>query len=133
MRKLNHLSEVFDTYDTFIIDLWGVMHNGVKLNEKAITAVDKLKKNSKKIVFLSNAPRPSNKVVEFLLKMGMDKKYLTNIMTSGEAAMYAINENKFGKTFFHLGPPRDSSVFEKVKDNLTNINSCDFILMHWLI
>ena len=128
MRKLNHLSEVFDTYDTFIIDLWGVMHNGVKLNEKAITAVDKLKKNSKKIVFLSNAPRPSNKVVEFLLKMGMDKKYLTNIMTSGEAAMYAINENKFGKTFFHLGPPRDSSVFEKVKDNLTTINSCDFIL-----
>ena len=128
MRKLNHLSEVFDTYDTFIIDLWGVMHNGVKLNEKAITAVDKLKKNSKKIVFLSNAPRPSNKVVEFLVKMGMDKKYLTNIMTSGEAAMYAINENKFGKTFFHLGPPRDSSVFEKVKDNLTTINSCDFIL-----
>ena len=40
-------------------------------------------------------------------------------MTSGEAAMHAINQNKFGKTFFHLGPPRDTSVFEKVKDNKT--------------
>ena len=36
-------------------------------------------------------------------------------MTSGEAAMHAINQKKFGKTFFHLGPPRDISVFEKVK------------------
>ena len=49
------------------------MHNGINLNEKAIEAVDQLKKNSKKIVFLSNAPRPSAKVVDFLLKMKMDK------------------------------------------------------------
>ena len=52
----------------------------------------------------------------FLLKMKMNKRYLDNVMTSGEAAMYAINENKFGKKFFHLGPPRDTSVFDKVKD-----------------
>jgi HAD superfamily hydrolase (TIGR01459 family) len=49
-------------------------------------------------------------------------------MTSGEAAMQAINQNKFGKNFFHLGPERDSSIFEKVKDNLTTIDNCDFIL-----
>ena len=49
-------------------------------------------------------------------------------MTSGEAAMHAINQNKFGKTFFHLGPPRDTSVFDKVKENITNIEQCDFIL-----
>jgi ribonucleotide monophosphatase NagD (HAD superfamily) len=65
LKKLNHLSEVFDAYDTFVIDLWGVIHNGIKLNEKAIEAVEQLKKNSKKIVFLSNAPRPSSKVEIF--------------------------------------------------------------------
>jgi len=128
LRELNHLSEVFSAYETFVIDLWGVMHNGIKLNEKAIEAVKQLKNNSKKIVFLSNAPRPSSKVVDFLLKMKMDKQYLSNVMTSGEAAMHAINQNKFGKTFFHLGPPRDAPVFEKVRENKTNINSCDFIL-----
>ena len=128
MKKLNHLSEVYSAYDTFIIDLWGVMHDGINLNEKAIETVDELKKNSKKIVFLSNAPRPSVKVIDFLIKMKMDKRYLSNVMTSGEAAMHAINQKKFGKTFFHLGPPRDTSVFEKVKDNKTNIENCDFIL-----
>ena len=99
MKELNHLADIFEKYDTFIIDLWGVMHNGVSLNPSAIEAVDQLKKHSKKIVFLSNAPRPSLKVINFLIKMKMDKRYLENVMTSGEAAMYAINQNKFGKKF----------------------------------
>ena len=128
MRELNHLSEIYDAYDTFVIDLWGVMHDGIKLNEKAMEAVAQLKKKSKKIVFLSNAPRPSKKIVNFLLKMKMDKQYLSNIITSGEAAMHAINKNIYGKKFFHLGPLRDTSVFEKVKENKTTIDSCDFII-----
>ena len=128
MKELNHLADIFENYDTFIIDLWGVMHNGVTLNPKALEVVDKLKKNSKKIVFLSNAPRPSAKVINFLLKMKMNKKYLEHVMTSGEAAMHAINQKKFGKTFYHLGPSRDISVFENVKDNRTDLKSCDFIL-----
>ena len=128
MRELSHLSEIFNDYDTFIIDLWGVMHNGIRLNLKAIEAVKQLKIKSKKIVFLSNAPRPSIKVKNFLLKMSMDEKYLSNIMTSGEAAMYSIEKNKFGQNFFHLGPPRDTSIFEKVKGNKTDIDKCDFIL-----
>ena len=128
MKELNHLSEIFESYDTFVIDLWGVVHNGLILNSKAIEAIDQLKSNSKKIVFLSNAPRPSSKVISFLLKMNMNKKLLSNVMTSGEAAMHAINQNKFGKTFFHLGPTRDTSVFEKVKHNKTELDKCDFIL-----
>tara|TARA_Y100000591_G_scaffold212444_1_gene184314 strand:- start:954 stop:1793 length:840 start_codon:yes stop_codon:yes gene_type:complete len=128
LKKLNHLSEIFKNYDTFVIDLWGVMHNGIKLNSKALEVIDNLKNNSKKIVFLSNAPRPSEKVKNFLLKLKMDKKYLTSVMTSGEAAMNAINEKKFGKFFFHLGPSRDCSVFERVKDNQTSLEKCDFIL-----
>ena len=128
MRELSHLSEIYKNYDTFIIDLWGVIHNGVALNPSAISAIEQLENNSKKIVFLSNAPRPSSKVVNFLLKMNMDKKYLLNVMTSGEAAMHAINKNQFGKTFFHLGPSRDTSVFEKVKNNKTDLESCDFII-----
>ena len=128
MKELEHISEIYKNYDTFVIDLWGVMHDGIKLNSKAIEAVDHLNNNDKKIVFLSNAPRPSSKVINFLLKMNMDQKYLTNVMTSGEAAMYAINQNKFGKSFFHLGPPRDTSVFEKVRDHKTDIEESDFIL-----
>ena len=96
---LNGLKSIANNYDLFYIDLWGVIHNGIAVHPKAIVAIEQLKNNSKKIVFLSNAPRPSLKVVNFLLKMNMERKYLSNVITSGEAAMHAINKNRFGKTF----------------------------------
>ncbi|MBA1339083.1 MAG: Ribonucleotide monophosphatase NagD, HAD superfamily [Pelagibacterales bacterium] len=128
MKKLEHLSEIYTSYDTFIIDLWGVMHDGISLNHKAVQAIEGLLKDSKKVVFLSNAPRPSEKVKEFLREMKMKEEFLKNIVTSGEAAMQTINENKFGKFFFHLGPKRDESIFYKIKENQTSIENSDFIL-----
>jgi len=133
LKKLEHLSEIYSSYDTFVIDLWGVMHNGILLNDKAIEAADKLLKDSKKIVFLSNAPRPGEKVREFLKKLKMEEKYLKNIITSGEAAMRAINENRFGRLFYHLGPSRDESIFYKIKENKTKLDSSDFILCTGLL
>ena len=128
MRNLNHLSEIYQNYDTYIIDLWGVMHNGISLNSKAVEVVEKLNENSKRVVFLSNAPRPSLKVIEFLKKMKMEERFLSKVITSGEAAMKAINENKFGKKFYHLGPKRDQSLFERVLSNKTSLEKCDYII-----
>ena len=99
MKELKGLREIYDNYDTFIIDLWGVIHDGIMLNPKAIEVVENLRKNSKKFVFLSNAPRPSSNVVNFLLKMKMDKKYLSNVITSGEAAMHSVNQKNLEKHF----------------------------------
>ena len=33
---LTGLQSIADHYDLFYIDLWGVIHNGIKLHEKAI-------------------------------------------------------------------------------------------------
>ncbi len=38
------LSSIVKNYDLFYIDLWGVIHNGIKLNEHAITTLKELKK-----------------------------------------------------------------------------------------
>ena len=102
MKELNHLADIFEKYDTFVIDLWGVMHNGVALYPNAIEVVDQLKKHFKKNVFLSNAPRPSSNVINFLLKMRMDKRYLENVITSGEAAMHVITK----KSWKNISPSR---------------------------
>ena len=128
MKKLDHLSEIYNLYDTFIIDLWGVMHNGIKLNQGAIEAIENLKINKKRIVFLSNAPRPSENVIDFLRKLKMKEKFLINVITSGEAAISSLKNNKFGKNFYHVGPKRDASLFKGMEKNETNIEKCDFIL-----
>ena len=128
LKKLNHLAEIYKNYDTYIIDLWGVIHNGIKLNLRATEVVKNLIQNKKKVVFLSNAPRPSKKVKIFLQELEMKDEYLQNIMTSGEAAMLALQKESYGKFFYHLGPERDSSVFFKIKENKTTLEKCNFIL-----
>ena len=128
IKKLGHLSEIFQEYDAFIIDLWGVMHNGVHLNKSAMNTVSELVSKGKRVVFLSNAPRPTKKVVEFLKKMKMEERFLKNVLTSGEAALNSLKQNKFGEKFYHLGPQRDDSLFSDIKKNKTTLQECDFIL-----
>ena len=133
MKKLDHLSEVCSAYETFIIDLWGVIHNGIRLNPKAIEVIKNLNQMNKKIIFLSIASRPANEVRIFLKTLNMEDKYLKNIITSGEAAKLALNEKKFGNNFFHLGPDRDNSIFIEIKNNKTSLKKSDFILCTGLL
>ena len=58
----------------------------------------------------------------------MKEKYLKNVMTSGEAAMESLKKKKFGVTFFHLGPSRDTSLFIGLEKNKTSLEKSDFIL-----
>ena len=60
------LRSIADNYDLFYIDLWGVIHNGIKLHEKAITALKEMIKMNKYFVLLTNAQRPNETVKVFL-------------------------------------------------------------------
>ena len=51
MIKLNRLAEIYKNYDTYIIDLWGVIHDGVRLNPGAMEAVKNLIQKKKKLSF----------------------------------------------------------------------------------
>ncbi|MDA8937470.1 TIGR01459 family HAD-type hydrolase, partial [Candidatus Pelagibacter sp.] len=67
------LSSIAKNYDLFYIDLWGVVHNGIKLHDQAITVLKELLKMNKNFVLLTNAPRPSQSVRLFLEKIGMEE------------------------------------------------------------
>ena len=92
-KVITGLREVYENYDVFFIDLWGVMHNGIQLYSGAIEALENLHKLKKRFVLMSNAPRPSKNVEQFLLKLKMDKIYSKNIFTSGEAALKSLKQN----------------------------------------
>ena len=127
-KLIKGLSQVHSKYDTFFIDLWGVIHNGVELYPKAINVLDNLNKLKKKFVLISNAPRPSKNVKNFLLKLKMEENLVENIFTSGEAALKSLQRNIYGKNFFHLGPARDSSLFSGFEKNKKGLDFADFIL-----
>ena len=135
VKKLDDLGikSIVDSYDLFFIDLWGVVHNGVKLYDHSIEVLEKLKIAKKEFVLLTNAPRPNYPVTKFLKTLGMNK-FFENIFTSGEAALkYLINEHKDEK-FFHVGSIRDYDLFEKFKHKkVSKIQDSNYILCTGLL
>ena len=128
VKLIKGLSEIQSKYDTFLIDLWGVIHNGVKLYPDAIKVLENLNKLKKRFVLISNAPRPSNSVEKYLINLNMNKIFLKNIFTSGEAALRTLKNNIYGKNFYHLGPERDKDLIDGLEQNKTSLEKCDFIL-----
>ena len=123
------LKSIIENYDLFFIDLWGVVHNGVKLNEKAIDVLAKISEAKKNYILLTNAPRPNRVVKIFLEKMGMNKNMRENVYTSGEAALSYLKKNYIGQSFYHIGPPRDFDLFIDFKKNKTKeIIKSDYLL-----
>ena len=123
------LSSIVDDYELFYIDLWGVIHNGIKLYDKAINTLNQLSKKNKDYILLTNAPRPNSSVKKFLENMGMEKEIREHVFTSGEAALNYLKKNFLKNFFFHVGPPRDFDLFKDFEKNKSkNIEKSEYIL-----
>ena len=122
------LRSIVGEYDLFFIDIWGVLHNGLNLFQNSVEVLEKLEKNKKQYVLLTNAPRPNFTVIEYLKKMGLDEKKAQQVYTSGQAALDQL-KNMNSKSFFHIGPSRDFDLFKTFENQkVENIGSSDFLL-----
>jgi HAD superfamily hydrolase (TIGR01459 family) len=123
------LKSIVDSYDLFFIDIWGVVHNGIKLYDNSLEVLENLSNLNKEFILLTNAPRPSSTVVNFLKKMGLNK-FFENVFTSGEAALKYLIKDLKNKKFFHIGSStRDFDLFKSFEKNkVLNIKDADYLL-----
>ncbi|MGH7080542.1 MAG: TIGR01459 family HAD-type hydrolase [Acetobacteraceae bacterium] len=118
MRHLSGMAEIAAEYDGFIVDLWGVLHDGVTAYPGAIDCLTRLKAAGKRIVLLSNAPRRAAPAAAAMAVMGIDGALYDGLMTSGEATWMMLRDRQdpwfaaLGRRVFHLGPLRDRNVLE---------------------
>mgnify|MGYP001162120375 FL=1 len=128
INKLGFKS-IVENYDLFFIDIWGVIHNGINLHKDAVEVLKNLFELNKEFILLTNAPRPNRNVIDFLLRMGLDKKYTSKVYTSGQAALNYLINNYKNKTFYHIGPPRDFGLFQDFESMKTkNIDNAEYFL-----
>jgi HAD superfamily hydrolase (TIGR01459 family) len=119
-----------ERYDGFILDLWGVIHDGVKPYPGVLDCLARLRAAGKRVVFLSNAPRRPAGIVATLAGMGVSGDLYDGIMSSGEAVFCGLRDGGFGEIgsrVFHLGPARDRDVFEGLGfQEVSQIGGADF-------
>ena len=94
MKKINSIIDIINKYENFIIDQWGVMHNGETGYQHAIETINYLEKKNKNLFIISNSSKRKKSSQDRLPKLGFKKKSFINVLTSGEMIWQLIN-NKF--------------------------------------
>lgn len=114
------VKDLIDRYDAFLLDLWGVVHDGMHVYKGAFECLNNMYFHNKQIVFISNAPRRSIKAKEGLKRVGIEDDVYHHIITSGELTRNFIkNENHgFGKNYVMIGPERDNGLLEGLDYNM---------------
>jgi len=122
-EKLNNLSDIDDHYDVFLIDLWGVIHNGIAAFDNVIPVLQSLKQKKKMVFFITNAP--SQQLEDF----GIEQKLYDKIISSGELTWLSIKEKYQKKNCLIIGPPRDFHLVEGLDISVVDKDSnVDIIL-----
>src|SRR3954468_5992493 len=90
MRALKGIRDVAGEFDGFILDLWGLIHDGERAYPPAAETLRQLKNAGKKTLLLSNAPRRSYALVEGMTRMGLGRELYGEVLSSGEAVRDAL-------------------------------------------
>ena len=136
MIIIKSILDIINKYDNFIIDQWGVMHDGSYGYKHAIEAIDYLEKNNKNLFIISNSSKRKKSSVEKLHTLGFKKKSFVNVLTSGEMIWNTIKKKyskfTFKKKCFHIydKTKEDGLIFrDGLNLNFTeDIENSDFIL-----
>src|SRR5690606_20549385 len=88
------LYELMDSYDGFIMDQWGVLHNGVKPYEGVVDVLNHLRQHKKQVIILSNSGKRSKDNIERLRKLGLKSTLYKEVVTAGEVAWRGLNAQK---------------------------------------
>ena len=106
MKKIKSIEEIINDYDNFIIDQWGVMHDGTFGYEHAFNSINILNSNNKNLFIISNSSKRSKSSIDNLPKLGFKKNSFINTVTSGEMIWQLLKEkyldDKNKKNCFHI-------------------------------
>ncbi|MFZ4540658.1 MAG: TIGR01459 family HAD-type hydrolase [Rickettsiales bacterium] len=104
------LEDIISNYDAFIVDLWGVVHDGDKLYPNVADTLELLHQLHKPVLFLSNAPRVSAKAQVNLDRLKIPRAHYLDIVTSGQVAHDLLARDANPKKYYYLGPGKDEDI-----------------------
>ena len=97
-------------YRLILCDIWGVVHDGVRLYPGAAHRLIQWRDESRIVVLITNAPRTAEAVEAQLARLGLPREAWDGIATSGEAGIAALLELR--KAVGFVGTAADREILE---------------------
>jgi len=117
-KIISSLAEVAGRYDTVFCDLWGCLHNGEVAFPAAVAALQAYRTGGGTVILLTNSPRPNGNVISQLDAMSVPRDAWDAVVSSGDAAQFAMLSGAVGRRVHHIGAPKDEVFFSDFSDDL---------------
>ena len=135
LRLIDGMRGLAPDYDGFILDLWGVVHDGTAPFPGVLDCMERLIAAKKRVVLLSNAPRRADDVMRRIAKLGVPARLYHGVMSSGEEAWQHLKARDdpfyaaLGRRCLHIGSERDLEIRQGLDlDFVLTPDEADFIL-----
>lgn len=127
IQPITHFATILPNYDLFFIDIWGVVHDGIRPYPGTIDAINHLI-DTKKVIFLSNAPRPAEVIMNKLQEYGINIT-VEGILTSGDVVRAMLCKDPT-KTIYHIGEDKNQDILRNINVKVVNsVKDADLILL----
>jgi HAD superfamily hydrolase (TIGR01459 family) len=115
---IENLAQIGSRYDAVFCDLWGCLHNGKTAFPAAVAALQAYRAQGGKVILLTNAPRPKPSVVAQLARLNVPDDAWDEVVTSGDAAQYALLSGAVGFKVHHIGADKDEPFFTQFSSDM---------------
>lgn len=122
-----------NTYQTYLIDVWGVLIDGVQVYPKALDLLKYLGENGKQRILMSNTPLRSTALADKLEKIGITADFYDGMCTSGDMVHQSLPKLAGFSTFkqyYYIGEQETFSLLKHTQfSHCTVLRQADFVLL----
>jgi HAD superfamily hydrolase (TIGR01459 family) len=114
-------------YAAWLVDIWGVMHNGMRAFPSAVEATRRYREQGGIVILLSNSPRPSEPLQRQLTSLGVSERCYDATVSSGDLTRHELAKHA-GARIFHLGPERDLPIFKDLDVTRVDVKDAELVV-----
>ena len=117
--------------EAYVLDVWGVLWDGIQAYPEAAACLLELRRQNKRVLLLSNAPRRSRHVLLGLANIGIASHLFDGILTSGDLCREACaaGVDGIGSAYHYLGLEKDRGLLDGLPyREAPGLHAADFIL-----
>jgi HAD superfamily hydrolase (TIGR01459 family) len=117
MKRIAGLRDIADQFDLFLVDQYGVLHDGVAAYPGAIDGLAEIAARGRKIIVLTNSGKGAAANMARLGTLGFAGSGLDAVVSSGDVALHCVKNGTLGPPFAAgaaacvIGRPGDSYAF----------------------
>lgn len=126
MKRIAGLREIADQFDLFLVDQYGVLHDGVAAYPGAIDGLARIASSGRKVIVLTNSGKGTAANLTRLATLGFAGSNLHAVLSSGEVALQLVRSGALGPRFAIgadtcvIGRSRDTYAFSSEEFRLVS-------------